>query len=71
MGTITASSASMASRRMSASVRSARDVGALMRKLSKITDAQFRREHFPHIRAELLVTRKCELPRSNFRAREL
>ena len=37
------------------------EVGALMKKVSKSTDAQFRREHFPHIRAELLSHEKGEL----------
>jgi hemerythrin superfamily protein len=37
------------------------EVGALMKSLSKSTDAQFRREHFPHIRAELLAHEKGEL----------
>lgn len=37
------------------------EVGALMKRLSKSTDAQFRREHFPHIRAELLSHEKGEL----------
>ena len=37
------------------------EVGALMKRVSKSTDAQFRREHFPHIRAELLSHEKGEL----------
>ncbi len=37
------------------------EVGALMKRLSKSSDAQVRREHFPHIRAELLSHEKGEL----------
>jgi len=37
------------------------EVGALMKHVSKSTDAQVRREHFPHIRAELLSHEKGEL----------
>ena len=37
------------------------EVSALMKRLSRSTDAQFRREHFPHIRAELLAHEKGEL----------
>ena len=37
------------------------EVGSLMKRVSKSTDAQFRREHFPHIRAELLSHEKGEL----------
>ena len=37
------------------------EVGQLMKHVSKSTDAQVRREHFPHIRAELLSHEKGEL----------
>jgi hemerythrin superfamily protein len=37
------------------------EVGALMKRVSKTTDPQVRREHFPHIRAELLSHEKGEL----------
>jgi len=37
------------------------EVGALMKRVSKSTDAKVRREHFPHIRAELLSHEKGEL----------
>src|SRR6478752_10455660 len=37
------------------------EVGALMKHVSKSNDAQVRREHFPHIRAELLSHEKGEL----------
>ena len=37
------------------------EVGALMKHVSKSRDAQVRREHFPHIRAELLSHEKGEL----------
>jgi hemerythrin superfamily protein len=37
------------------------EVAALMKRVSKTTDAQVRREHFPHIRAELLSHEKGEL----------
>jgi Hemerythrin HHE cation binding domain len=37
------------------------EVGSLMKRVSKSNDAQFRREHFPHIRAELLSHEKGEL----------
>jgi hemerythrin superfamily protein len=37
------------------------EVGALMKRVSKSSDAQVRREHFPHIRAELLSHEKGEL----------
>ncbi len=37
------------------------EVGALMKRVSKTSDAQVRREHFPHIRAELLSHEKGEL----------
>jgi len=38
-----------------------REVGALMKHLSQTTDPQVRREHFPHIRTELLSHEKGEL----------
>ena len=37
------------------------EVGALMKRLSNTSDPQVRREHFPHIRAELLSHEKGEL----------
>ncbi len=37
------------------------EVGAVMKRVSKSSDAQVRREHFPHIRAELLSHEKGEL----------
>ncbi|MEI9937527.1 MAG: hemerythrin domain-containing protein [Pseudomonadota bacterium] len=37
------------------------EVGALMTRVSKTTDPQVRRAHFPHIRAELLSHEKGEL----------
>ena len=37
------------------------EVAALMKRVSKADDAQVRREHFPHIRAELLSHEKGEL----------
>jgi hemerythrin superfamily protein len=37
------------------------EVGALMKHVSKSSDAQVRREHFPHIRTELLSHEKGEL----------
>jgi len=37
------------------------EVGALMKRVSKSTNAQFRREHFAHIRTELLSHEKGEL----------
>ncbi|MEI9937542.1 MAG: hemerythrin domain-containing protein [Pseudomonadota bacterium] len=37
------------------------EVGALMKRVSKSTDAQVRSEHFPHIRAELLSHEKGEM----------
>jgi hemerythrin superfamily protein len=37
------------------------EVAALMKRVNKTTDAQVRREHFPHIRAELLSHEKGEL----------
>lgn len=37
------------------------EVGSLMKHLSKTTDPKVRREHFPHIRAELLSHEKGEL----------
>src|SRR4051812_4614142 len=37
------------------------EVGALMKHVSKSKDPQVRREHFPHIRAELLSHEKGEL----------
>jgi len=37
------------------------EVWALMKHISKTSDAQVRREHFPHIRAELLSHEKGEL----------
>jgi len=37
------------------------EVGALMKHVSKTQDPQVRREHFPHIRAELLSHEKGEL----------
>lgn len=37
------------------------EVGSLMKHLSKTTDPKVRREHFPHIRAELLSHEKAEL----------
>ena len=37
------------------------EVGALMKRVSKTTDPKVRREHFPHIRAELLSHEKGEL----------
>ncbi|MEI9952278.1 MAG: hemerythrin domain-containing protein [Pseudomonadota bacterium] len=37
------------------------EVGAVMKRVNKSSDAQVRREHFPHIRAELLSHEKGEL----------
>lgn len=37
------------------------EVGSLMKRVSKTTDPKVRREHFPHIRAELLSHEKGEL----------
>ena len=37
------------------------EVGALMKQVGKTTDPRVRREHFPHIRAELLSHEKGEL----------
>jgi hypothetical protein len=37
------------------------EVASLMKRVSKATDAQVRRQHFPHIRAELLSHEKGEL----------
>jgi hemerythrin superfamily protein len=37
------------------------ELAALMKRVSKSSDAQVRRDHFPHIRAELLSHEKAEL----------